>query len=311
MAKVKTTSSPATARWWTRMREAYGRISTADKLKVVRGTMQLMLLGGVIAGGVWTLDQMEASVHRLMLRQAPPRLSVMAPAWMLDTWVQSLGEDAGLRAGDQLADADLVPRLAEDLAGNPWVAQVQEVRKYPDGQIVVNCRFRKPLAFVKSGPVFYLVDKEAVVLKVASADELDTLGLLRIQGTRELAPAPGTAWPGKDLPAGLRLAELLAKQPYRPQLDSIDVSNYAGQLNDRQPHLVVATNVAGRKIRWGRAPGEEEGKENTADRKLNLLRWVYEREHRVDANRDFVDVRFDRYAVDVPEPAPKRPSLRG
>jgi cell division protein FtsQ len=59
------------------------------------------------------------------------------------------------------------------VAANPWVKNVYVGREFPN-RLVVDVRERNPLALVKQGSDFYLMDSDGIVFKkMANGDEVD------------------------------------------------------------------------------------------------------------------------------------------
>jgi cell division protein FtsQ len=63
--------------------------------------------------------------------------------------------------------------LERQVATNPWVKNVYVGREFPN-RLVVDVRERNPLALVKQGSDFYLMDSDGIVFKkMANGDEVD------------------------------------------------------------------------------------------------------------------------------------------
>jgi hypothetical protein len=140
------------------------------------------------------------------------------------------------------------------------------------------------------------------------------------------APQPGEVWAsgathraGEDLLAGMRLVKALQDQPFAHQIDAIDVSNFNGRKDSRAPWILLETvwkkaDGSPRVIQWGRPPGEEKYYEVHADAKVKVLNDLYLRFTRIDADRDYVDIRTEfvrlpKLASQADNPAP--PGARG
>jgi len=214
--------------------------------------------------------------------------------------VESVIAAAGLSAGDAYLDADLVGRVGRRMARSGWIRRVVGVEKCYGCLIRARCEFRKPLAWVMHGDYCYLIDGDGVRLPGRySHGQVKGAGLVQIAGVDGGPPGAGERWVGEDLQAGVKLAVLLDGCAFRGQVRGVLVHNYGGRENSRESHIELATDRAGSRIRWGRAPGCEVGIEPSAREKIALLQGLYRRYRRIDMGRSYVDVRRSAHSVDV------------
>jgi len=192
-------------------------------------------------------------------------------------------------------EESLCPNLAERLSALGWVSKVRYVRRGGDGVVRVSCDYRVPVVMVQQGAEFLLVD--ATGTRVPGTYTYDPAWPL-VQGVAARAPQPGERWEGDDLQAALSLWHLLSSEPFTAQITAVLVENYGGRRNRHGPHLELATDRAGGRIRWGSAPGREV-EENTPAQKLALLRENHRRSGRADAGHAVIDISTfpDRFAV--------------
>lgn len=295
--------------WWSRMGQQL------RELEIARSAFRLSCAFAVLAGSAALLNRMERSVQEMDHFRQRPSLTYSTPGWMPQDWLDGVHQQIGRTADGPLGNPDLVPAIARDLANSPWVARVNEVRKQANGTVTVDCEFRRPVALVRSGQSFYLVDREAVVLRRVRSDELSRLtgpgeGMMVIWGVQQPVPGLGDTWTGRDLRASLALVTDLASQPFRHQIMSVDASNYDNRISAARPQLVLLT-TRNTWINWGRAPGEEAGLENGADRKMALLRAVYHTHGTVDHGANYISVQFNPDKVTLYMGESGRSSLRG
>ena len=194
----------------------------------------------------------------------------------------------GLGQQTSISQLEVRPdRLALAFKLNPWVEEVVKV-SYAPGRIVVDLRFREPVAWVKldGGPLF--VDGEGRLLPTEDVD-FDAAGpLLRITGddlTPSADPRAGMVWKSKPkagdveqvderMIAAAGLASFLrhqartgAKSSPALQMIEIIVTDFGGR-------GLFVLNVNGTVFCWGRAPGSERPRELTALEKWQmLLKW--------------------------------------
>lgn len=241
------------------------------------------LAGLIIAGAGWGLDALEARVHAApRFNQAPDIDWVDVPDGLRETMAAKL---APFEA-DSGYDPRLCRKIGRALEMDPWVRRVKNVRRGHDLRIVVSCAYRMPAALVQIDGSFYLVDRERVRLPGVYGYQAS---LPLIQGVDCDPPQPGETWDGDDLAAGLAIARLLEGEPFADQITGIQVHNYGGRNSPDDAHLVLATDRAGSIIKWGSAPGEEI-EENSAGRKIAILRHNFERFGRADAGYHGIDV---------------------
>lgn len=192
-------------------------------------------------------------------------------------------------------DPALCERAAAAISDVGWVSAVRWIRRGGDGVLRVYCSYRLPYALINAGGTFYAVDRTGV--RVPGEYGYDASFVL-LDGIHGSPPAEGALWPGEDVQAALRLAEVIRDEPYARQITGIVVSNFAGRLNPNQSHVSLATDRAGGRVHWGSAPGREI-EENSVHEKLEILRANFSRSGRVDAGHTVIDVSTfpDRYTI--------------
>jgi hypothetical protein len=210
------------------------------------------------------------------------------------------------------------------LRSNGWIKQITEVRRViaPDRKsqtIEIYAEYRKPAAWVLHGAKAYLIDADMVRLparvggpsgEYTAADRKIYPNLMTITGldaSPKAVPAPSATWAAADLSAGMKLANLLRREAFISQIDAIDVSNFQGRKNDREPWIVLNTIWAStadaskpRVVHWGRPIGEEKFYEVSAGAKLKVLKQLHVLYNRIDANHDYVDIRTEQWRIPKP-----------
>ncbi len=270
--------------------------------------LNLLIVIILCTGVVISLHQLERYVRRLpIFTSSQVTVSLESqPPWMSRALASEILTKSFMPIKGKLAELhrrgldDKLPKiLAYQLDKNPWVKKVIWVRRTFAGSIVINCTFREPLAKVKSGRWYYLVDYQGHLLPGRYADKsLEGCGLMEIRGVAGAVPAAGKLWANKDLLSAIKLVKLLKTMPFRKQIRAVDVTNYAGRIDPSSPWIVLVTD-RDTIIRWGRPPGQENGLEISADQKLALLAGIYKRHGYVDFGRSFVDIRRSATEVDV------------
>jgi len=295
---------------WISVGPRLSRIGTARaaKLAVVVGVTCAALLG---------LSRLQRYVYSLPDYHTPVRLELAdVPPWLQrsqnDHILQSIQQEAGISPQQSYLDDGLTRCLAERIERSGWVRKVVSVEKCYGGRIVARCEYRQPIAWVMHGDWCFLVDDECVRLPGRYAHvQIASAGLLQIAGVSSPPPDVGQRWDAEDLSAAIKLVTELAGQPFREQIIAVLVYNYDGREDPYEPHMELATDRPGNRIRWGRAPGQELGIEPTAEQKLALLQGLYRKYRRVDMGKSYIDIRRSPYSVDVPtEPVAARSALR-
>ncbi len=196
------------------------------------------------------------------------------------------------------------------LRDNAWIKRITEVRRVISADrktetIEIHAEYRQPAGWVVYGDKFYLVDSEFVRLpgEYSLEDRKATSGLMAISGVdlpgaSQKVPEPSEAWATEDLAAGMKLVDFLKGQPFISQVASVDMANYRGRKDKGQPWILLdtiwpAADGKARVVQWGRPLGEESFYEVKASAKLKALNEIYIRFNRIDADRDYVDIRKD------------------
>jgi hypothetical protein len=218
---------------------------------------------------------------------------------------------------------------------NAWLKRITRIQRLPDPQhnqqrIEIYAEFRKPVAWVAVAMLpsgeriatakalgdlaqcrdrqvqrrYYLVDADMVRLPgdYSEADRRAMTGLLAIYGVDEDMPRPGAAWGAPELVAGLKLAETLRGEPYASQIGALNVTNYGARIRADLPQITLETvwltpDQLPRMVYWGRPVGENSFYEVSTAAKLKALESLFARFNRIDAGRDYVDIRTEQVRV--------------
>jgi hypothetical protein len=277
--------------------------------EVWRVVLHLMIAVIFISGSASVFRICQIYVERsLAFPERPPKVSLVdRPGWMSDflaDQIMKTAEPIGLHSA---YDRQLLIDTASALRSNPWIRQVNQVRRVydqsPADTLELYCEYRAPVALVPWDDYYCLVDGQGIRLpEQYSADELPKIifgpdgkvNVRIVQGASHAPPREGRRWVGEDLAAGLELARLIAGRDFAEQIRLIDVTNYDGRVDPSEAQIVLVTQF-GTQIRWGRPPSAQDGiVEVPASTKLDALAAIYKQTGRVDANEPWIDVRFDR-----------------
>jgi len=262
---------------------------------------------GALAVGFFYIQQYVQS--EVLTSNDPPAIVIKhRPHWMSDFLVQRIAETArppGAQ-GRSVFDRQLLIDARAALEKNPWIAKVRDVRRaYANGPgdvLEIDCDYRAPVALVKWGDYYSLVDQGGVKLP-EQYEARDVPKIVRIEngrvdiriieGVKRPPPFPGKKWAGDDLEAGLEMISVLSDKPYATEILKIDVSGVNGGRGD--PQVVLVTKF-GTRILWGRVPSAKDSfVEVDAAKKLDRLRALHTQYGRVDAGKTSgLDIRFDK-----------------
>ncbi|MDD5328339.1 MAG: hypothetical protein PHY02_11105 [Phycisphaerae bacterium] len=151
-------------------------------------------------------------------------------------------------------DENIAQTVAENLASVAWLDDVKVQTTHE--RLLIEAKWRKPVAMVKSGSRSFYVDSEMVVLDFVP---LYNLPIVKIEGLSSArTPPPGEAWQSDDLAAAVTILTKLDQMdksvtPDKPllyEIDRIDVSNFAGRKNRQLPHIILYSKD-GTEIIWG------------------------------------------------------------
>ena len=111
----------------------------------------------------------------------------------------------------------------------------------------------------------------------------------------------GQKWSGDDLAAGLDLVKLLYGRSCTDEIYKVNVSNFKGRKNPREPQLTLITKYNSI-IYWGEPSRQSFYVELHPTEKLERLALFKERYGRVDCGYSWVDIRMDKPLNPEPEP---------
>ena len=209
-----------------------------------------------------------------------------APPWMGKMLRDDLRHLIAGQIDHNPLDTHNLERAAFVLGDSPWVSHVDRIQRTGHDQVKVYAQYRQPVATVQGTDGYHLVDDQGVRLPgLYLKHQLPQLGLPLVEGV-SLQPARiGEVWPGEDLQAGLSLVNVLATQPYRDQVRTIDVAK-----RDTRGRILLVMHTQTGMVRWGLPPGQEQSIEPAAAIKAKWLGDVDRQRGAIDAGGKIVDV---------------------
>ena len=262
--------------------------------------------------------------HNVAFSAEPPQVVLKdRPVWMSDFLADQICTAARPKGGHSALDSqmllDVKATLESNVRTNAWIKQIRqlrlEYRHHPGDTLVLDCEFRVPVALVKSGNFYYLVDGDCYALpELYTADQIGKIiygsdgkvNIRVVEGISNSRPkSPGQQWQGDDLAAAIRMVKELYGKPFTEEIVKVDVSNFAGRVDARESQIVLWTNhTPATQIRWGRPiVAKEDISEVPARQKLQNLQTIFQRFGRIDARQMWLDVRFDRVTYPSEPPA--------
>jgi len=216
------------------------------------------------------------------------------PSWAGQAVRRDLAVLPGLPKRFSIMEPGISERVARAFESNPWVAEVLSVRKVYPNRMVVQLRLRRPVAGVRVGGRFALVDASGHRLTAGIRRwPKGTEALPVIVAAEGLPPKVGEAWSSEGVRAGAAVAEALlaGRRELRTRFAAIDVTNVGGRRNRHKSDIVLVTHK-GTQVSWGRQASDYSPGELTADEKISKMVMFEEKRGPLSGYR-YVDIRFD------------------
>jgi len=204
-----------------------------------------------------------------------PKL-VNPPAWVTAQLEEEIYAAAKADGQDLKLDEDVARLVQNNL--DRKVAWLDQVRvRVTNDQLLIEARWRKPVALVKRGLYKFYVDAEMVVLDHVPMPDLP---IVEVKGLSILPESPplGEVWQKDDLDAAVAILACLDRRDklltedrgLLYEIDRIDVSNFNGRENGRAPHIVLYAKDT--EIKWGAELGKwQQHMESTDVQKIAKL----------------------------------------
>ena len=250
--------------------------------------------------------------------KAPPKVVLKnRPAWMTDFLAGQISMSVRPQGVHSAFDHQMLVDRVAMLKANPWIRTVREVRRAygarPGDTLEVDCDFRAPIALVKYGRDYWLVDGEGVKLpqRFTAADVPKIVfgrdghtNIRVVEGVQRPVPQAVRSWGGEDLAAGLEMVKRLYGLPFADEIVKVSVANFGGRVDVREAQVVLGTKYR-TEIRWGQPLGSRtEFIEVRPEKKFEYLQRVYDEFGRCDARQRWIDIRFDKITYPSAEPLP-------
>jgi len=293
---------------------ARNKAENHSRTEAPRGRTALRVLKAIalcvaLSGAAWGYVRVRNYVETTLVypRSIPEVRLANRPAWMSDALAGQIAASVRPAHISPATDGLLLQEVASRLSRNPWVRLVRQVRRLyvdsPGDTIEIDCEYRTPTALVASRGQYILVDGEGVRLpeQVPAAElprlmfSADGRVIIRIiEGVAALPPyQPGEKWVGDDLQAGLDLAKLLYGRAVAEDVYRINVANFRGRRNARDPQIVLVTRY-GTEVRWGEPVRQTFHAELSPVEKMERMARILKQYGRIDAGRPWIDIRLEK-----------------
>ncbi len=207
----------------------------------------------------------------------------------------SANDDEKIAASAQQNIAHLVPWLAE--------ARVRTTHK----SILISGRWRKPMLLVTAdNKNKFFIDADMVVLDYSPIGNLPVINITGMELSK-IPPTPGQVWQGDDLAAAMAVLNRLARmdtavspdKPLLHHIDRIDIANFDGRKNKREPHISLYTKD-GTQIIWGAELGTwQRHLESPDDDKLAKL-YTYYQQYGTLSGVKYINLRDPQQKIYLP-----------
>lgn len=195
------------------------------------------------------------------------------PRWVPSNLLDQVIERAGFKKEVSVLDENLAKRIAEAFEKHPWVIGKATVRISVPAKIVVDFKYRQPVAMVAIGDGFYPVDGSGALLPPADFPPSD-VGLYPVISGLHTTPevGTGTKWGDPRVEGAARLAVVLTPHWKDWSLKSIEIPKRDVRDINYDDMIFTVTTEGGSRIVWGRAPGHDHPLEITDEQKIGRVR---------------------------------------
>ena len=237
----------------------------------------------------------EAYVKTISPAAEGPLVLVGVPEWVKGDLRERVAQVAGGTRFPLTEETAAV--LARNLKPMSWLDNVDV--QVTHNSVRVKARWRKPVALIEvpEDRSRIYVDTDLVVLDYMPMPHLPIVELKGV--SLNWVPLPGQVFDQQDVAAGVALVVLLQrmdteympKKPLLDQIASIDVRNFKGRKNGREPHIVLRS-TDDTQILWGAEVGEwTKYGEARDDQKLAKLYVYYHDYGSLGAGAKYINLR--------------------
>jgi hypothetical protein len=194
--------------------------------------------------------------------------------------------------------------VAENLVSVGWLDDIKVQTVYDC--VTIEGRWRKPLALIKSGYNKFYVDAERVVLDFVPMPNLPIVQVTGVSVTK--TPNISQVIENQDITAAVTILSAMTQmdksvtpdKPLLGEIDRIDLSNFEGRHNNRQPHIILYTKD-NTEIIWGAEFGRwHKFLEATDEEKLSKLYSYYKEYGSLLGGAKYINLRDPQDSISLP-----------
>jgi hypothetical protein len=204
------------------------------------------------------------------------------PDWGSEELKNKIVAEAAGKTKDLSLSDTAAMRIEENIAEFSWLydTKVQIENK----AIVINAKYRQPVALIKTDDSQYFIASDLVVLEYVNISKLSIVEITGVPAHLLTWRSVGTKWDSEDVVAAVELLalfdrmdkEVVPDKPLLAEIKSIDMSNFNGRRSSSQPHIILYAKD-GTEIRWGARKGAwQRYLEAKDEEKLTLLYNTYQ-----------------------------------
>ncbi len=283
------------------------------------GILKVMLFVVALGAVLWGFAFLDKYVKEQNTPSGSRTIELVGetPGWVTEEIKNRVYAAASVDAGGESIDenaASAVQRSIERLV--PWLAEVKVQTTH--NSIRIAGRWRKPIAMVTADPPRptsgrveagknkFFLDADLVVLDYIPVGDLSVVTVDGLEFTKQ-KPVPGQVFQGEDLAAALAVLSRLERmdaavklnKPLMREIVSIDVANFDGRKNKREPHIVLYTKD-NTQIIWGAEIGAwQRHLESPDDDKLAKL-YTYYQQYGTLSGVKYINLRDPRQTIYLP-----------
>jgi hypothetical protein len=184
------------------------------------------------------------------------------PTWIRSDIKTQVLRDSGLVGTISVLDDwdQLAKRMKDAFELHPWVASVERITRRLPSSLVVELKYRRPIAAVESsdptGVMFLPIDDHAVRLPEGDLTETERRYLPRVSGITG-RPRIGDVWDDPRVIGAARLAAQLADVWQQLRLVEIFANAPNSTHDDKPLYTFEIVTTGNTRIIWGATPGQE------------------------------------------------------
>ncbi|MFH1372107.1 MAG: hypothetical protein ABII09_12595 [Planctomycetota bacterium] len=273
-------------------------------LGLLKTMLFLCLLAAVLAGFAF-LDRFLKKQNATISESRTIELVSDIPEWVSEEIKNRVYAAATAEAGNGGGNENTAATVQRNIVRMvPWLADVKVQTTH--NSIRITGRWRKPIAVVTTGKKKFLLDTDLVVLDYIPVGNSPIVTVSGLEFSSKPA-VPGEVWQGDDLAAALAVlgrlermdAAVAPDKPLMREIDRIDVSNFNGRKNKREPHIVLYSKD-NTQIIWGAEIGAwQRHLESPDDDKLAKL-YTYYQQYGTLSGVKYINLRDPRQTIYLP-----------